>query len=51
MNTLGVMYIGGRSVEQNYELAEYWYQKAAELGNTDAMIKLGNVYQEGFGVE
>ena len=44
MNTLGVMYIGGRSVEQNYELAEYWYQKAAESGNMSAMNALLKLY-------
>ncbi|MDB4304273.1 hypothetical protein N9934_05745, partial [Desulfosarcina sp.] len=34
----------------NLETAIFWYRKAAEDGNTDAQIKMGNVYVVGRGV-
>ena len=27
-----------------------WYQKAADNGNTDGMVKIGNLYYYGYGV-
>lgn len=35
----------------NYEEAFKWYQKAADKGNADAMISLGDFYQNGISVE
>jgi TPR repeat protein len=36
---------------QNYAQAMQWYQKAADLGNADAMCDIGILYQNGLGVE
>jgi len=41
----------GGIVEENAEEAIVWYEKAAELGDVDAMVKLGDIYQAGLGVE
>ena len=51
MFNLGWCYQNGVGVEQSAEQAVKWYQKAADLNNTDAMFKLGVRYQNGEGVE
>ncbi len=47
---LGVMYMKGQGVEQNYEEASKWFRKASEQGLTVAMYKLAGLYTEGKGV-
>jgi len=37
-------------VEQNYELAAAWYQRAADQGHARAMVNLGMLYDDGNGV-
>jgi uncharacterized protein len=37
MKNLGVLYESGQGVAQDYAKAREWYQKAADVGNTDAM--------------
>ena len=47
---LGVMYMKGQGVEQNYEEAGKWLRKAAENRLPQAQYKLANLYTEGKGV-
>ena len=48
---LGESYFTGEGVEQDYEQAVEWYQKAAEAGDAAAMSRLGDCYFQGQGVE
>ena len=48
---MGRMHNNGDGVEQNYEKAKYYYEMAAEKGNTDAMNALGHLYHSGEGVK
>lgn len=48
--SLGMAYIQGNGVSQNYEEAEKWFRKAAEQGNTSAQCMLGAIYATGLGV-
>lgn len=50
-NDLGTLYLCGEAVETNYELALYWYSKAADVGNADGMFNLCCMYESGYGVE
>lgn len=50
MVSLATMYYNGDSVKQNNELAFSWYQKAADLGDKNAMANLGWMYDLGRGV-
>ena len=47
---LGVMYMKGQGVKQDYEEAGKWLRKASEQGLTAAMYKLAYLYTEGKGV-
>ena len=47
---LGVMYMKGQGVEQDYEKAGEWFRKASEQGLAVAMYKLANLYTKGEGV-
>ena len=47
---LGVHYMKGREVVQNYEEAVKWYRKAADQGDADAQRNLGLCYDQGQGV-
>ena len=50
--TLGsYYYLGSNGVEQSYSKAAYWYERAAEQGDSDAQCKIGFCYNEGKGVE
>jgi TPR repeat protein len=49
MNSLGELSEGGMGVPQNYQIAEGWYKKAADLGNADAMGNLGALLESGRG--
>ncbi|MDY6379927.1 MAG: caspase family protein [Bacteroidales bacterium] len=49
-NTVGDRYRKGKGVEQNYEQAFYWYQKAAEQGSARSMHYIAYMYDEGMGV-
>lgn len=48
--SLGLAYITGRGVEQNYSEAAAWWRRSAEQGNPDARYGLGNLYRRGEGV-
>ena len=47
---LGIMYMKGQGVEQDYEKAGEWFRKASEQGLAVAMYKLAELYTEGKGV-
>ena len=47
---LGVMYMKGQGVEQNYEEASKWLRKASENRLPNAQYKLANLYTQGKGV-
>ena len=47
---LGVMYIGGRGVQQNWKMAVRWTRLSAEQGNASAQISLGTMYYLGDGL-
>jgi TPR repeat protein len=47
---LGVMYMKGQGVEQDFEAAGEWFRKASEQGLAVAMYKLAGLYTEGKGV-
>src|SRR5436190_8934444 len=48
---LAYLYNNSKGIEKNLEKAFYWYQKAAENGNNDAMDGLGICYYDGEGTE
>ena len=48
-NALGVMHYNGFGVEQSYDLARSWYEKAADAGLADAQVNLASMYQQGLG--
>jgi len=47
---LGIMYMKGQGVEQDFEMAGEWFRKASEQGLAVAMYKLAGLYTEGKGV-
>ncbi len=49
---LGVLYLEGKGVEQNYELAENCFRKAASSPDGDALAEyqLGKMHSEGLGI-
>lgn len=47
---LGVMYMKGQGVEQDYEEASKWLRKASENRLPNAQYKLANLYAQGKGV-
>ena len=48
---LGIMYIDGYGVEQDYGQAVFWYRKAADQGHEVSQYSLGNIYKDGRGIE
>lgn len=51
MNALGAKCYNGYGVEQDYGKAVEWFEKAANMGNMDAMTNIGNMYDNATGVE
>lgn len=47
---LGMMYLKGQGVEQDYENAGKWFRKAAEQRIPQAQYKLGDLYYRGNGL-
>src|SRR5262245_20315328 len=47
MNSFGELSEGGTGVPQSYQAAMSWFQKAADLGNADAMGNLGALFEAG----
>ena len=50
MVDLGMRYVHGRDVPQDYPQAVSWLRKAANAGDTTGMNNLGVMYANGFGV-
>ena len=48
---LGYFYAEGKGMYQDYQKALYYYQKAADLGSSNACNNLGVMYNSGKGVE
>ena len=49
MNKLANCYYNGEGTTKDYNQAFYWYKKAAEAGNSDAMLNVGSMYLRGEG--
>jgi TPR repeat protein len=47
---LGMMYLKGQGVEQDYENAGKWFRRAAEQSVPQAQYRLGNLYYQGNGL-
>jgi TPR repeat protein len=50
MIDIGNLYRSGQGIPQDYALAQEWYEKAADRGNTLAMRDLGQLFEQGHGV-
>lgn len=48
---LALAYEKGKGVPQNDQLAIHHHRIAAELGDSDSMVELGNRYRRGIGLE
>ncbi len=48
---LAILYEDGEGTEKNLEKAFYWYQKAAENGDSMAQYHLALSYYKGEGIE
>ena len=48
---LGIMYVEGDRVEQNYQKAIEYFEQAVQQGNAEAQKNLGIMYEVGLGVE
>jgi TPR repeat protein len=48
---VGYMYETGRGFPQNYNVAAYWYFRAANQGETTAQYRLGLLYDKGDGLQ
>ena len=46
MNNLGSMYERGTGVAKNLAEAQKWYERAAELGNEDALANVERVREK-----
>ncbi len=44
---LGYMHAEGLGVAQDLKKSEHWYRMAANQGDVDAMVSLGNIYHNG----
>lgn|GEM_PF-2744389 len=53
MYLLGLLYYKGDNyyINKSYKTAFKWFEKAAQLGNTDAMCALGDCYLQGTGTK
>ena len=47
---LGIMYMKGQGVEQDYKSAGEWFRKSAENRIPQAQYRLGELYMKGLGV-
>ncbi len=47
---LGMMYLQGQGIEQDYNKAGEWFRKSAENSIPQAQYKLGRLYMQGRGV-
>ncbi|WP_367401242.1 tetratricopeptide repeat protein [Gallibacterium salpingitidis] len=45
-NNLGKVYLYGIGTKQDNQHAKYWFQQAAQQGNTESQSNLGQIYHE-----
>ncbi len=50
MNRLGMLWRTGHTVEQDFHMARYWYERAVDGGFSPAFSNLGALYEQGVGV-
>ena len=50
-NALGVAYFKGFGVEQDYEVAVNWFNRAAERGFSESQINLAAMHENGRGTK
>lgn len=50
-NDLGSLYLVGDGIEINYELAYYWFKRAADANDASGMFNLCRMYESGDGVK
>jgi TPR repeat protein len=48
---LGLLYEEGQGLKQDYDLARFWYLRAAQKGYVDAYFALGEIYALGRGTQ
>lgn len=46
-NNLGLLYLNGELLAQNFEQAWYWFNEAAKKGFEKGLLNLGKMYQKG----
>jgi TPR repeat protein len=46
-NILGIMYLSGLGLKQDFDLGQYWLSRAAEKQNASALFNLGLLYRRG----
>jgi TPR repeat protein len=51
MYNLGILYLNGDGVEQDYKKAATWLTKIAKVGHSEAQYTLGELYEKGLGVK
>src|SRR5919107_1027314 len=51
MLTLGMLYLRGAGVRQDYAAALKWWRDAAALGNIRAQNNIGVIFRDGLGME
>ena len=49
-NNLGLAYVNGQNVPQDYSTAANWFRQAAAQGNAEAAVNLGLAYVNGQGI-
>lgn len=48
---LGLLYEEGQGLQKDFDLARFWYLRAAQQGYTDAYFALGDIYALGRGTQ
>jgi TPR repeat protein len=51
MHALGMLYLQGFSIETNYDLSRFFFEKASSLGYDRSSYNLAMIYRRGIGVE
>ena len=51
MLSLGLRYLDGATIGLSVPSAMYWLESAAKAGSTSAMLVLGQMYENGYGIE
>jgi TPR repeat protein len=46
-NHLGLLYLNGDNITQDFEQAWYWFNEGAKKGFEEARLNLGQMYREG----